>query len=513
MKHFAASDRERVFTRMADAPLDVLVIGGGITGVGVAQDAAMRGLRVALVERDDFGSGTSSRSSKMIHGGLRYLASGDVGLVRESLRERRSLQVRAAHMVAPLPMILPIDNWRDRAKYGSGLWAYDALGAWRAGRRHRWLSRAELARQAPNVSFDGLRGGLAYQDAAADDARLVITVLRTAVASGALALNGARVDELLELDGRVVGARVVSDLGEADLRARVVVNATGVWADQVGSVSQPFRVMPSKGIHLTVARSVAGIRSAVAFFPQTSRNIFIEPWDDDLAIVGTSDEPWDGDMCEPPALAAEVVTLLEDINRHLVMPIQVDDVVSAWAGVRPLVVDRGFERPATGSRDVSRNHRTVIHPGMVTMVGGKLTTYRQMAEDAVDAALLQMGESARCVTAERPLIGCPPANMPLDDAALAVKMDIDLATAAHLHRRYGTEVQHIAELWDEDSSLREQLHPDRPYVAAEAAFAARYEMVRSVDDVLGRRTRIAMETSDGGAYAAPAIDRICTSYG
>ena len=507
-----------MLTAMVSEPLDVLVIGGGITGVGVAQDAAMRGLRVGLVERDDFGSGTSSRSSKMIHGGLRYLASGDVGLVRESLRERRSLQVRAAHMVAPLPMILPIDDWRDRVKYGSGLWAYDMLGAWKAGRRHRWLDHAALSQAAPNLGFTGLRGGLAYEDAAADDARLVITVLRTAVAAGALAVNGVRVDELLEVDGRVCGARVTTDIdGQAsvDVHARVVINATGVWADQIGSatsVSQSFRVMPSKGIHLTIPRAAAGIRSAVAFFPQTGRNVFIEPWDTDLAIVGTSDAPWDGDMAEPPALEQEISTLLDDVNCYLKQPIGRDDVLSAWAGVRPLVIDQGSDAPASGSRDVSRNHRTVLQPGMITMVGGKLTTYRKMAEDAVDAALYQMGASARCVTSSTPLIGCPGNRGLLDDATLARAMGIDHATAAHLHRRFGTSAEQLVSMVHEEATLLERLHPDRPYLAVEAAFAVRYEMARSREDILQRRTRLAMETSDGGASSAPAIDRIRNMY-
>lgn len=504
---------------MVREPLDILVVGGGITGVGIAHDAAQRGFRVGLVEQHDYACGTSSRSSKMIHGGLRYLATGDIGLVRESLRERKSLQDRAPHLVHPLPMLLPIHRVRDRIKYGSGLWAYDVLGAWRAGMRHRWVGRRGVSAIMSNIEPEGLRGGLLYQDAAADDARLVITVLRSAVACGARVVNGARVSELLELGGRVVGARVASDVadgGSVEIRARVVVNASGVWADQLyaGITTDPgFSLLPSKGIHLTVRREHVGITAGVAFFPQTGRNIFIEPWDDDLAIVGTSDAPFDGNIEDPSSETDEIQRLLDDVNPFMRVPLAASDVISAWAGVRPLVIDAGTTAPATGSKDVSRNHRTVVTPGLVTMVGGKLTTYRQMAQDAVDAAVREgCGSGSPCRTMTTPLDGFPAGGVEACVAGLARSMDIDEQGARHLVRRYGSNVTVLDAMCRERPELLAQLHPHRPYLEVEAAYAIQHEMARNVEDVVHRRTRLAIETIDGGAAAVPAIERLLGDY-
>jgi glycerol-3-phosphate dehydrogenase len=510
---------------MEGAALDVLVIGGGITGAGVALDAALRGLRTGLVEQHDFASGTSSRSSKMIHGGLRYLATGDVRLVREALFERRSIQRRAAHLVRPLPMLLPVFTRRDRMRLGTGLWLYDLLGAWRAGSRHTFVRPADVTRAVPNINADGLRGGLGYFDSQADDVRLVLAVLRSALRSGALIANGTRVVRLLEHGGRVSGAVVDAGAdagGERELRARVVVNAAGVWADRVfagAGVEPGFALLPSKGIHITVPRDVVGIESGVAFFGQTDNaNVFVEPWQHDLAIVGTSDAPHSGPLEDPVASEEEIATLLGAVNPFLARPIPRGQVVASFAGLRPLVNDAPADGEGSGpatprkSRDVSRRHRTVVRAGMVTMVGGKLTTYRQMAQDAVDAAVKQLGAGARrCSTADVLLEGARLEAAPSVDDVVR-EIGVSRTTARHLLRRYGSRTRTIVELCAEQPDLREPLHPDRPYIAAEAAYGVRYEMARNVEDVLARRTRLALETRDGGKQAREIVESILAAH-
>ncbi|MCW2928866.1 MAG: glpD2, partial [Thermoleophilia bacterium] len=443
---FTASSRTATLEAMAREPLDVLVVGGGITGVGVALDAASRGLRVGIVEADDWACGTSSRSSKMIHGGLRYLASGDVGVVRESLRERRRLQRNAEHLVRPLSMLLPSYGRFpfQRIKLGIGLWVYEALGhRAAAGALHAWRSVAETSRLVPGISLDApagggrLRGAHHYHDGSADDVRLVLAVLRTALAHGALASNGTPVLRLLRDGDRVRGAVVGGDAasaatgardGELEIEARIVVNATGVWADRTiteGSDGQlaSFRVMPSKGIHLTVRRDRVGIESGIAFFEQTGNaNVFVEPWQDDLAFIGTTDAPYSGDLARPEATDEEVAWLLEKVNQFLRTPLTTDDVLSRWAGLRPLVT------PAEGadeqSKDVSRRHLLVDRPGILTITGGKLTAYRSMAEVTVDAAMSQLGRKGRSRTRTLALDGSRPLPTPAELDALAARLGI-----------------------------------------------------------------------------------------
>lgn len=507
---------------MASEPLDVLVVGGGVTGVGAALDAASRGLRVGIVEKGDWAIGTSSRSSKMIHGGLRYLATGDVAIVRESLRERAALQRNAAHLVRPLSMVLPVYGGRtipfQRVKIGAGLLAYDLLGAARAGSRHEWLALSELLALASGidpVSKAGggkLRGGHRYHDAQADDARLVMSVLRTAVAHGAMASNGCEVVRLLEDGGRVRGAVVMGEAvagiagevdGRLEIEAQVVVNAGGVWAARVLEGSdQParFGLLPSKGIHVMVRRDRVGLETGMAFFEQTGNsNVFVEPWQDDLAIVGTTDAPHEGELDEPTATDAEIDWLLGKVNQFLRAPLHHDDVIAAWAGLRPLVTDapdadRSQDSP---SKDVSRRHLLDDAPGVVTMTGGKLTAYRAMAEEAIDAAVAQLGRDVpRSITQSLPLDGCRALPGASDIGALAEALGSDRRTARHLLRRHGSNVQHLVAMVEADRDLLEPLHPERPYIAAEVAWAAQHEQPRGVADVLERRTRLSMEVAD-----------------
>jgi glycerol-3-phosphate dehydrogenase len=526
---FAASGRAAQLAAMAAEPLDVLVVGGGITGVGVALDAATRGLRVGIVERDDWACGTSSRSSKMIHGGLRYLASGDVKVVRESLRERSRLQRNAEHLVRPLPMLLPSYGRGplpfERMKLGIGLWMYEALGHRRAaGSLHEWLGVREFTRLVPGVAVGTrgrkrFRGAHHYHDASADDVRLVLAVLRTALAHGALAANGTPVTRLLRDGERVVGAVVTGDAArdatggasdELELLARVVVNATGVWADETlragaGDAPVGFRVLPSKGIHLAVRRDRVGIESGIAFFGQTDNsNVFIEPWQDDLAFIGTTDAPYDGDLERPVATTEEIDWLLERVNPFLRSPIGHDDVLATWAGLRPLVspeVDSG-----TKSKDVSRRHLLVDRAGSVTITGGKLTAYRSMAELAVDAVMAQLGRHGRSRTRELRLEGSRPVPTSLEVEEVSIALGVARADARHLLRRHGTNTTHLLQLVLERPELAERLHPDRPYLAVEAVWAATHEQARDVEDVLHRRTRLALETPDPDR-AAPAVER------
>jgi glycerol-3-phosphate dehydrogenase len=506
---------------MAEAPLDVLVIGGGITGVGCALDAASRGLRTAIVEADDWASGTSSRSSKMIHGGLRYLATGDVGVVRESLRERRALQRNAAHLVRPLSMLLPAYGRGpmpfDRMKIGAGLWLYEALGhRAAAGALHKWLSRDELQALVPNIAIDSaaaggrLRGAHHYHDACADDCRLVLSVLRSAVSHGALAVNGTRVTSLLRDGDRIVGAKVAGDLTdgrELELAARVVINAAGVWADRIADAAHdsPLTVTPSKGVHVVVPRERAGIASGIAFFEQMGNaNVFLEPWADDLAIIGTTDAPYDGDLTDPEATEAEINWLLDTANEFLHEPIARNDVLATYAGLRPLIAAADTRTHHT--KDVSRRHLLRSDPGVVTIAGGKLTAYRSMAEDAIDAATRQLGRAERCVTATLALDGCRPAPTTSEVETVARRLGgISALDAAHLVRRHGTNVDAIITLVERDAALAERIHPERPYIQAEAVWAYEQEQARGADDIIHRRTRIGIETADPSAATHAAL--------
>lgn len=514
--HTRGSDLES----MASQELDMLVIGGGITGAGVALDAASRGLSVGIVERDDWACGTSSRSSKMIHGGLRYLASGDIGVVRESLRERARIQRNAAHLVRPLSMLLPVYGSRSfslqRLKLASGLWSYEALGHHKAaGSFHRWRTLSELTRMVPGIALHSLAGGgrlqgaQHYHDASADDVRLVMSVLRTARRFGALAANRTSVRRLIREGGRVVGAVVTGDAaqavsrtndeGELVIRAKVVVNAAGVWADQVlhqestDSARAGFHVMPSKGIHFTVKRDRVGIDSGIAFFEQSGNsNVFIEPWQDDLAIIGTTDTPYDGDLANPKPQNSEVEWLLKTVNQFIRDPLDQSDLIAVWAGLRPLVVP---EVSATKSKDISRRHLLLEQPGVLTITGGKLTAYRAMAEHTVTTALRQLDIHRECVTSDLQLVGCMPVPSSNEITQVAQALNFSRSDARHLLRRYGSDTACIVDLALEQSQLAQRIHPERPYVGAEIVFAARYEQAQSVDDVLQRRTRIALEVT------------------
>lgn len=487
-----AFDRGQALDRLAAGQFDVLVVGGGITGAGVALDAASRGLRTALVEQDDFGSGTSSRSSKLVHGGLRYLSQGDYRLVAQALAERHRLLANAPHLVRPLPFLVPSYGSRAGLRaVSSALWLYDLVGGFRIG-LHRRLSPADALARAPALRPAGLTGAHLYLDAQTDDARLTLAVARTAVLDhGAVAANHARVTRL-----EPGGARVEADGQALEIDASIVVSAAGVWADRLAGAERAS-IRPAKGVHITVeAHRVPTDVALVLPVPADGRSVFVVPWPGTGRVyIGTTDTDYDGPLDEPRCTAVDVTYLLEAVNAALTTELRPADVVGTWAGLRPLVADGPPDRRST---DLSRRHRVSRTPeGLVTISGGKLTTYRAMAADTVDEVQLALGRrSGPCRTAALRLrgAGAEPGALGLDDRA-----------AGHLAGRYGSEAGVVAAMMKADPSLAEPLVPTLPYLRAEAVHAVRYEMAMGVDDVLSRRTRALILARDASAAAAPAV--------
>jgi glycerol-3-phosphate dehydrogenase len=504
-------DRARALEDLGAGPFDVLVVGGGITGAGVALDAASRGLRTALVERDDFASGTSSKSSKLVHGGLRYLQNGDVRLVYEALRERQRLRRNAPHLVRLLPFLIPLFskdgliNPKVARALGSAMWMYDLTGGARIGKLHKRLKKAEAVAHMPTLPEERLAGAYLYYDAAADDARLTLTILRTAALDhGAVAVNHARVVELLHEGGRAAGALVEADGRRIEVKARSVVNATGVWSDDVRALDEggdPDSIRPAKGIHITVPwDKVRNDIAVVVPVPKDRRSVFVVPWVPtegggfELTYIGTTDTDYDGPIDDPQCTADDIAYLLRAINLSVREPLTPADVLGTWAGLRPLVKDASSSRTA----DLSRRHRvTRSESGVITVTGGKLTTYREMAEDTVDELVDHLDglprSAGRCRTARLKLRGAQGTD------AKAT------GTARHLADRYGTEAAAVRALFEADPALGEPLVPGLPYLRAEAVHAARHEMATTIDDVLARRTRARLQARDASAAAAPVV--------
>jgi glycerol-3-phosphate dehydrogenase len=497
---------------MSERELDVLVVGGGIVGAGTALDAVTRGLSTGIVEANDWASGTSSRSSKLIHGGLRYLEMLDFALVREALKERGLLLKRVApHLVKPVPFLYPLEHkgW-ERLYAGSGVAMYDVMsissGHGRGLPRHRHLSRRGALRVAPALRKDALVGALQYYDAQVDDARYVATVVRTAAAYGAHAANRTRVVGFLREGERVVGARV-KDLeqgGEYEVRARQVVNSTGVWTDDTqGLIAErgQFHVKASKGIHLVVPKD--RINSTSGLILRTEKSVlFVIPWGRHW-IIGTTDTGWDLDKRHPAASSADIDYLLDHVNSVLAVPLTRNDVEGVYAGLRPLLAG---ESEATSK--LSREH-TVAHPvpGMVVVAGGKYTTYRVMAKDAVDEAVHGLDRRvADCVTEEVPLVGAEGYHALWNGRArIAARTGLHVARVEHLLNRYGTLTEELLELIAEDPKLGEPLPAADDYLKAEIVYACTHEGARHIDDVLTRRTRISIETFDRGTRSSREV--------
>ena len=492
MLTFSEQTRMASLTRMAEDRFDVLVIGGGITGVGIALDAAARGLSVALVEKDDFAAGTSGRSSRLVHGGLRYLEQGEFGLVRESLRERGILFRLAPHLVRPIPMYMLAGDLRRRATYRAGLTAYEVLAAGRNIGYHTPVSAGWVAEAIPG--FGGRSRGFRYFECQVDDARLTIEVARAAHAAGARLANHARVTGLLG-EGRVTGAAVTDEMtGQGfEIRARAVVSATGIWAERVAELaggSGGVHLRPSKGIHLVFAPGAVRTSAAVVA-PSAARDgryIFIVPWEDRV-YAGTTDTPYQGDLDTPAVGDADRDYILAAVA-GLFPGVSDRDVVASWAGLRPLLGQE--DAGDTKSSDLSRRHAVFAGPfGLYTITGGKLTTYRAMAEDLVDRVAADLGGAGPGRTREIPLGLHGPAaaavRLARDEVA---RLGLPPRTAVRLVQRYGDDWRQAARLIGEDLSLGEPVTGGLPVLGVEVALARSREMALTDEDVYVRRTRL-----------------------
>jgi glycerol-3-phosphate dehydrogenase len=507
------SRRHDALRAMAEGSLlDVLVVGGGVTGAGAALDAVTRGLRTGLVEAADWAGGTSSRSSKLIHGGLRYLEMLDFSLVREALTERGLLLQRLApHLVHPVPFLYPLKHrfW-ERPYVGAGLLLYDLMAATGASRRgvpmHRHLSRRRVRELAPGLRQDVTVGAIRYYDAQIDDARHTMMLVRTAARYGALCASRARVVGFLRDGDRVVGAQVRDvETGEQyDVRARRVINAAGVWTEQLqdlAGVRPTVRVRASKGIHVVVARD--RIRADAGMILRTEKSVlFVIPWRAHW-IIGTTDTDWDLDKAHPAASDTDIEYLLSRANSVLAVPLTRNDIEGVYAGLRPLL---SGESDSTST--LSREH--VVGrpaPGMVVVAGGKYTTYRVMARDAVDAAVDGLGQPVPpSCTADVPLVGADGYHALWSDRrTVAAAHGLDVATLERLLHRYGDLVGELLDLVRDDPSLARPLDAGGGYLRVEAVYAATHEGALHLEDVLTRRTRISIETTDRGVGCAEEV--------
>jgi len=492
MLPFSAQTRAANLARMAEGGFDVLVIGGGITGVGIALDAAARGLSVALVEKDDFASGTSGRSSRLIHGGIRYLEHGEFGLVHEALRERGILLRLAPHLVRPLPMYMLVDSLGSRAFYRLGLAGYDLLAAGRNVGFHRPVSAEQVADAIPGLG--GQSRGFRYFECQADDARLTIEVARTAQAFGAVLANHARATELLG-GARVAGAVAVDEMtGQSfEIRARATVNAGGVWADRIGGLTAPGRerLVPSKGVHLVFAPGAVktSVGLVVPSAARDGRFVFVVPWEDRV-YAGTTDTPYSGGLENPVVDGSDRDYILSAVARYF-PHVSEGDVVASWAGLRPLL---GQERAPSGvmTRDLSRKHAIFEdRPGLFTITGGKLTTYRVMAEGLVDRIAGRLGAAGRCRTRNIPLGLHGSAGHALHLATAEVaRMGLPPRAGARLVRCYGDDWLDAVRRIGADRSLGEPVVPGLPVLNVELELARSREMAITAEDIFVRRTRL-----------------------
>ncbi len=494
----ARLDRSTGLLRLASDTFDVLVIGGGITGSGVALDAVTRGLSTALVERDDFASGTSSKSSKLIHGGLRYLQQGDIRLVYEALRERKRLHRNASHLVHVLPFMIPILSKNSVVSkkiaraLGSAMWMYDLTGGWRIGKLHKRINADEAFAHIPTMSRERFSSAYLYYDAEADDARLCIAVLRTAAQHGAVLANACTV---VAIDADVDGTKLITlvDKYTGDkivARARTVVNASGVWADDVRELDEgvhPHTIRPAKGVHLTVPwDKVRNDIAVVIPVPGDKRSLFVIPWVSNgdgtykYTYIGTTDTDFKGPVNDPQCTKDDIDYVLRALNAAVNTGVTESDVTAVWSGLRPLVQTSDGEAVKGRTADLSRRHRVTTSPnGVVTVTGGKLTTYREMSQDAVDAVMQLLGSRRRCSTQRLSLRGSSRFS-PTKNASDLVR---------HIESRYGTDANQIYALIESDPHLATALIEGLPYVKAEAIFAVTHEMATTLDDVLSRRTR------------------------
>jgi glycerol-3-phosphate dehydrogenase len=533
MQPLSSSVRTRNLALLGSEQFDVLVIGGGVTGAGVALDAVARGYKVALVEKVDFASGTSSKSTKLVHGGIRYLPNFDFALVHEALVERGTLLRNAPYLVQPVGFVLPIYEG-DRHPVGLpfttprgvglglimdiGLWMYDLMAGMFAGsrgvKRHRRLSRKKVMELAPSLVTEGLKEGFIYYDAQTNDARLTLALIRTAAQFGATIANYAEVTSFVNENGKVSGAQVRDQLANQDVtvHARHIVNATGVFSEEIEELAgyEPqVQVNPSKGVHLVFSCDDVKLGNDAVVLPETDdkRILFLVPWES-RAIFGTTDTG-SGDLDHPTATQEDISYLLNHLKRYLSVDLTEDNIISVYAGYRPLLSSRSSGH---STAKLSRTHAVLQSPsGLVTIVGGKLTTYRRMAQDTVDVLSRRDGST--------PIH--PTQNLPLQGSAgwLAKQRDVDIKglalglssqTIKHL-RHYGSEALALLTLIEDNAELGRRLIDDLPFIRAEVVYACRHEMAMTPYDILARRTSIMLEDRQRGLGALDDVVALMAS--
>jgi glycerol-3-phosphate dehydrogenase len=517
----ALDARQTAIDKLQSETFDMVIIGGGITGVGIAQDAASRGLKIALIERGDYAIGTSSRSSKLIHGGLRYLAQGDFRVTYESCAERALLQKLAPHLVKSLTFLVPTYRWKHAVQLSAGLWLYDIVSKLQNTRFHQRVTVSEAKNLAPMLKTEGLLFGYLYHDCQTNDARLVMEVMKSAVQHGAVSANYLEVIDLIKDGGRIVGvqARDLTTDREIEVKANLVVNSTGVWMDRMRKIDEPEaqrKVRPAKGVHILIERSRIPTKTALLFESAANdgRSLFFIPWYEGT-IVGTTDTDFKGEIDSPQASPEDITYILQAI--HQVFPeanVTTDDILSSYAGLRPLIDEGG-----KSTKDISREHRTFeSRSGLISIAGGKLTTYRRMACEAVELVLARLKalgklKSANPSITDKIFLGGLKPSQSLDEliaeaAAQAEAVGVDAEAAEHLVMDYGVNAFTILALTRSRPDLATRLMPKLPFIMAEVVYAAREEQATRVEDFLVRRTRIALLTSDQGRSCVMEVARL-----
>ncbi|MFG1781982.1 glycerol-3-phosphate dehydrogenase [Rhodococcus oryzae] len=503
--------RKDAWDQLGSEQFDIVVVGGGVVGSGIALDAATRGLRVALVEARDYASGTSSRSSKMFHGGLRYLEQLEFGLVREALRERElSLSTLAPHLVKPLKFLFPITHrvW-ERPYMAAGIFLYDTMGGAKSVPAQKHLTRSGALRLAPGLKRSSMVGGIRYYDTVVDDARHTMTVARTAAHYGAVVRTSTQVVGFLREADRVSGVRVrdSEDGSTTEVRGHVVINATGVWTDEIQALSNQrgrFRVRASKGVHIVVPRD--RVVSEAAIILRTEKSVlFVIPWGNHW-IIGTTDTDWNLDLAHPAATKADIDYILGHVNKVLVTPLTHDDIDGVYAGLRPLLAGESDE-----TSKLSREHAVArVAPGLVAIAGGKYTTYRVMAEDAVDMASEDIpARVAPSITEKVPLVGAD-GYFALVNQTTAVGEQYGLHPyrVKHLLDRYGSLIHEVLELATDTPELLQPITDAPDYLQVEAVYAAAAEGALHLEDILARRTRISIEYAHRGVNCAEQVAQL-----
>lgn len=509
--------RDAAIASLARDEFDILIIGGGVTGAGAVLDAASRGLKVALVEARDIASGTSSRSSKLIHGGLRYLEQYDFKLVREALHERELMvSTLSPHLVKPVGFLYPLhEKLKERTYVGAGLALYDVLrGFQRALPWHKHMSQKKIAEIAPSLRQDIVTGAVKYYDAQVDDARHTMTIIRTARRHGATIATRVEVDQLIRNGKKVVGAEVTDTVTGKKIKvsAKAVVMCAGIWSDEMHAkfgINPGYGVTMSKGVHIVVPGSA--IKSDTGIILKTAISVlFLIPWGDKW-IVGTTDTPYDGDRAHPHATSEDVQYILDQANKVLDPQLRRDEIIGVYAGLRPLVANA---KDSTTTK-LSREHTTDRSaPGFVSIAGGKYTTYRVMGKDAIDLAVTDLRRLVNSSCTEKlPLVGTDGYfALTQQSAQIAAEYGIDEKSVIHLLNRYGSMISEVLELITEDKKLAQPLDASLPYLKAEIVYAVTHEGAMSVDDVISRRTRLAFEAPHAGINLVDDVAALIGPY-